>query len=411
MASPSERLHARGFAADAETERALRAGLAGREAKVQRGRLPAAVRTLAAEPASELVFVDLEGVPDPEAAVKELASVCPLGTTLIAVGPIDTAHLTRGLLRSGVADYLVKPISPADVREAIAAALDDQPERAYAGRVVAFAGAAGSGASTLVAAIAREIPAHGRTVTVFDLDPLSGALSALLDTEPAGDLPALLATLDPGRLLESGRSPDPGGRDDPGRAFDPDESPDPGQPVNPDELSAVCAPAQPGVSLVAYPPAGPLPAAPSPPAVQALVEHLANRAHAVLVTGFPDPEVRLEIMRNADARVLLYEPTLPSISEAVRCLALLGTEHPATVVQCHPRSPRSTLSPAQIRYALAERRPDVVIPFEPALHAASVGGGRARSPGKAWRKALSQVIERAIEGAASGASRRRPGRD
>lgn len=138
--------------------------------------------------------------------------------------------------------------------------------------------------------------------------------------------------------------------------------------------------------------------------MQALVEHLANRAHAVLVTGLSDPEVRLKVMQDADTRVLLYEPTLPSISEAVRCLALLGTEHPATLVQCHPRSRRSALSPAQIRYALAERNPDVVIPFEPALYAASIGKGRPRSPGKAWRKAVGQVIERAVEGATSAAS-------
>ena len=387
MAPPSDGLYARGFAVDAETERALRAGLAGREVKVQRGRLEAAIRTLAAEPAAKLVFFDLDGVPEPEAAVRRLASVCAFGTIMIAIGSADTAHLTRTLLRGGVADYLVKPVAPADVREAGAAALDELPERPYAGRVIAFAGAAGSGVSTLVAEIARGIALNGRTASVFDLDPVSGPLSLLLGTEPAGDLAALLASLDPGEPSDLDDSP-----------IDSGEPFGLGQPVAPEEIDGVCAPAGPGLLLVGYPPAGPAPAPPAPPAVQALVEGLANRAHTVLVAGLSDPEVRLEIMRHADARVLLYEPTLLSISEAVRCLALLGREHPAILVECHPRVRRAALSPAQIRYALAERRPDVVIPFDRVLHAASTGAARARSPGKAWRKALGQVIGRVVEG-------------
>ena len=336
------------------------------------------MRALIAEPAPGLVIVDLEGVADPQTAVRELTSVCPLGTSLIAIGPVDTADLTRGLLRAGATDYLVKPIAVVDVREAIAAVLDEPSERAYAGRVVAFTGTAGSGVSTLVATVAQQAFARRRTVTVLDLDPLSGRLGALLDAPPGGDLSALLAMLGAGEAQG--------------------QSPEGISPVDLDPVSAVCVPAQPGVSLVSYPFAGVLPAAPAPAAVRTLVEHLANRAHVVLLVGPPDPEARLPILRDADARVLLYEPILPSIAEAVRCLALLGTQHPATVVQCHPRSARSALSPAQIRYAFAERRPDVLIPFEPALHAASVGGGRPKSPGKAWCEALRQLVEQVIEG-------------
>ena len=103
-----------------------------------------------------------------------------------------------------------------------------------------------------------------------------------------------------------------------------------------------------------------------------LLEQLANRTHVVMVSGMSDPDARTEIMRNADARVLIFEPTLSSISSAVHCLALLGTEYSTLLVQCHPRTGRSALSPARIRYALAERRPDVVVPFDAALHAAAI---------------------------------------
>ena len=388
MASPSENLYARGFAADAATERALRAGLAGHEARIQRGRLAVALRTLASEPSSKLVFVDLDGVPEPETAARELTAVCAFGTAVIAIGSIDTARLTRALLRHGITDYLVKPISAAAVREASAAALDNLPDRTYAGRVVAFAGTAGCGASTLVAAIACGVAAGGRTASVVDLNPVSAALSQLLDATPAGDLATLLATI-------------AAGRPDADESRDSDEALGAEPTLHPELLNSVCAPSgTPGVSLVAYPPTGPVPESPPPEATCTLLAQLANRAHVVLATGLFDPDVRNAIMEQADARVLLYEPTLASISAAVQCLAQLGQEHSTTLVQTYPRMRRSALSQAQIHYALAERRPDVVIPFEPALHAAATGEASERPLGKAYRAALRQVVERAVEGPA-----------
>ena len=396
MAAPSGKLHAWGFAADAETERALRAGLAGREARIRRGRLDSALRTLAAEPSPPLVFVDLDGAPEPEEAARELAGVCAFGTILVALGSDDTARLTRSLLRNGISDYLVKPIAAGTVREASAKALEDRTERSYAGRVVSFAGTAGAGASTMMATIAKGVAAAGRTATVVDLDPLAGKLASRLGVEPRGDLAELLAAIDPGIDAGSPEGPD--------ESAIPGEAPDSAPPVPCDLVEEVIAPAGAQISLVAYPLAGPpAPAAP-PAAVCALLGQLANRTHVVMVSGMADPEARTAIMREADARVLLYEPTLASISSAVHCLASLGREYATVLVQCHPRMRRSALSPAQIRYALAERRPDVVVPFDAALHAAAAGSARARTPGKAFRNALDEVVERAIEGPASAAN-------
>ena len=393
MAPSSDRPHARGFAVDAETERALREGLAEREARVQRGRLTAALRTLVAEPSPALVFVDFDGVPEPEAAAKDLAAVCALGTVLIAVGSADTAQVTRSLLQHGIADYLVKPISAAEVREAYAKALEELPERTHAGRVVGVAGSAGSGASTMIAGLARGVAAGGRSATVVDLDPLAGKLAALLETEPRGDVAELLAA--PEYAAEAGDG-------EPGAG---DELPELVPSIDSDRIERVVAAAGTGVSLVGYSHSGPPAPAPSPEAASALLDRLANRSHVVLVSGVADPETRTAVLERADARVLLYEPTLSSISVAVHCLASLGTECPSLLVECHPRLPKSTLSRAQIRYALAGRRPDVVVPFDPALHAAATGEGRVRSPGKAYRKALHEVAARVIEGPAVAADR------
>ena len=392
MAAPSGKLHAWGFAADAETERALRAGLAGREVRIRRGRLDAALRTLAAEPSPPLVFVDLDGVAEPEEAARALAGVCAIGTVLVALGSDDTARRTRSLLRNGISDYLVKPIAAAAVHETSAKALEDRTERGYAGRVVTFAGTAGCGVSTMMTTMAQGIAAGGRTATMVDLDPLAGKLATRLGVEPRGDLAELLAAIEPGY---------PEGSDE---STAPDEAVGFGPPVASNLVDDVIALADTRISLVAYPRTGPPPATPPPKAICMLLEQLANRTHVVMVSGMSDPDARTEIMRHADARVLLFEPTLSSISSAVHCLALLGKECSTLLVQCHPRTGRSTLSPAQIRYALAERRPDVVVPFDSALHAAATGRARARSPGKAFRKALEEVAERANEGSAPATS-------
>ena len=375
MALSPDSLYARGFASDAGSLRALRAGLEGRKARIQRGRLAAALRTLASEPASRVLFVDLDGVAEPGPAARQLTAVCAFETAVIAIGSTDTAQYTRDLFQHGIADYLVKPISPSLVREACAAVTDDGAERPYAGRVIGLAGSAGSGTSTLAAALARAASDEGRTVSAVDLDPLAGGLPGLFGVEPAGGLPVLLAELG-GPAAKEGDAGAAAGR-----------------------IDSVCVEAGTHVSLIAYAPAPALPAPPSPAAVHRLLEHLANRTHLVLVTGFPDPVTQLEIMERADARVLLYEPTLSSLSAAVRCLALLGKSQPATLVQCLPRTPRSGLSPAHVRYALGDRKPDVTVPFDPAIHAGATGG-KARQPGRAWRGAVRQVLDRVMETAA-----------
>ncbi len=375
MALSPDSLYARAFASDGETLRALRTGLEGRKARIQRGRLAAALRTLASEPASRVLFVDLDGIAEPGSAVRELTAVCAFETAVIAIGSIDTAQYTRELFQQGIADYLVKPVSASLVREACAAVTDDGTERPYAGRVVAFAGSAGSGTSTLVAALARAIGAEGRTVSVVDLDPISGRLPALLGSEPAEGLPALLEALS----AQAGNDTDVG--------------------AAADRIDGVCMPVDAQVSLFAYAPDLALPAAPSSVSLLRLLGHLANRTHLVLVRGFPDPVTQLDIMQQTDARVLLYEPTLSSLSAAVRCLALLGTSHPATLVQSLPRMPRSALSPAHIRYALGDRKPDIVVPFDSAIHAEATEG-RSKQPGRAWRNAVRQVLDRILESAA-----------
>ena len=184
MALPSDSLYARGFASDARTLRALREALAGHKVRVQRGQFPRSHQDVGGRARARLLFVDLDGVADPEMAARELATVCAAETAVIAIGSTDTAQFARTLLQGGIADYLLKPVSALQIREAHAAVFADPTERAYAGCVVAFAGSAGSGTSTLVAAIARAIAADGRTASVVDLDPVAARLPGIAGYSP-----------------------------------------------------------------------------------------------------------------------------------------------------------------------------------------------------------------------------------
>ena len=377
MAKRSNDTYALGFAEDAHTERALRDGLAGRTVRIRRAKFRTAVQALAAEPAANVVIVDIGDLDMPEAAARELRAVCSFDTHLVAIGTTDNANFVRRLIRSGIQDYLVKPVSSVFIRETIEVLESDSPERSYAGRVLAFVGSSGCGTSTLVATIARWLASENQGISVVDVDPVSGKLPVLLEAEPVAGLAGFLDRLD-----QSGS-----GSTDPSH-LEPSEIAE--------SLDAIRAPAAENISLFGYASSGSVAKAPSPVAVRSLLQHLANRSHVVLASGVGDPEIRLEMMQGADARVLVYEPTLSSIRAAVRYLALLGPEYPVTLVQSHSRTPRSSLSSVHVRYALAERRPDVVVPFEPSLYR-PYSGKRSGGPARVYRRAIGQIIELVME--------------
>ena len=375
MAKGADSAFALGFAEDARTERALREGLAGRSVTIRRAKYRTAIQVLTTGPAASVVFVDIGGNEEPEAVARELRAVCAFDTHLVAIGTTDNADFVRSLIRNGVQDYLVKPVSSVFIRETVEALQSDAGERAYAGRVLAFVGSSGCGTSTLVAAIARSLAADDREISVVDMDPVGGKLPVLFGAEPAAGLGGLLDMLD--------RNGTGGG--EPSR-LEPAEIAD--------CLDGAGANAGERIALFSYASSGPAVKAPSPSAVAFLLQQLANRSHVVLASGAADPDVRLETMQGADARVLVYEPTLSSIRMAVRYLALLGSEYPVTLVQNHSRSPRSSLSSVHVRYALAERRPDVVVPFEPSLCAPD-GGSNPSGPAR-HRRAVAQIIQRVM---------------
>ena len=278
--SASAEIDALAFATDPGSERALREGLADiQDAQVWPGDLRAAAAALGQGHAPRLVFVDIDGTLYPAGAIHELSAVCEVGTIVIALGSDDTARTSREILLAGVSDYLVKPVTPAAVREAAARAIGAASGDSSEGWLVGFAGTGGSGATTLAAATALIAAERGRYVSVLDLNRSFSALSFLLDVEPAGGLADVLGPV--------------------ARAS-----------LHPDMVDGMRAQRPDRIAVYGYPPnAIPPPLAPVWAVTELLVE-LRRRSHLVIVDGMDDPATRQTLVALVDALVVVVEPTV-----------------------------------------------------------------------------------------------------
>lgn len=101
----------------------------------------------------------------------ELANVCDEGSKVSVIGAANDIALYRELIRRGVSDYLVPPLSPMQVVRSVSGLFAD-PEQPFVGKVTAFIGAKGGvGSSTLAHNVAWQIAEQQRLdATIMDLD-------------------------------------------------------------------------------------------------------------------------------------------------------------------------------------------------------------------------------------------------
>ncbi|NJN37123.1 MAG: CtpF protein [Nitrospiraceae bacterium] len=103
--------------------------------------------------------------------LEKLAHVCDPGTKVVVIGGSNDITLYREMIRQGVNEYMVSPLNPLQVIEAIAS-LYHGPATAPVGKVFAFVGARGGTGSSTVAhntawAIAEDLHIAS---TIVDLD-------------------------------------------------------------------------------------------------------------------------------------------------------------------------------------------------------------------------------------------------
>ncbi|MGQ0559123.1 MAG: pilus assembly protein CpaE [Sphingosinicella sp.] len=165
--------------------------------KVNKGGLRNAVQTLSVSPSPIILFVDLSESGDPLSDINALAEVCEPGTVVIAAGQVNDVRLYRDLIASGIQDYLLKPFTADQVREAFVNAqmtisgprhVEASTERPNVS--VAVIGVRGGvGASTISTSLAWLMgDKAGRSTALLDLDVHFGTGALGLDLEPGRGL-------------------------------------------------------------------------------------------------------------------------------------------------------------------------------------------------------------------------------
>ena len=165
--------------------------------KCNKGGLRNAVQSLSISASPNILMVDLSESGDPLNDINALAEVCEPGTVVIAIGQVNDVRLYRDLLGSGIHDYLLKPLSPGALRDALAQAQavfaapkfhdGGVAKKHIATAVIGTRG--GVGASTIATSLAWLFSADDQLPTaLLDLDIHFGTGALALDLEPGRGL-------------------------------------------------------------------------------------------------------------------------------------------------------------------------------------------------------------------------------
>ncbi len=167
---------------------------------VELGGLPAAIERYHDEPTPSLLIVEsgMRGRALFE-MLDELAAVCEADTRVIIVGAANDVALYRELIRRGVSEYLVPPMTPLHLIRTIAGLFLD-PESPFVGKTVAFIGAKGGvGSSTIAHNTAWAITESQQTDAVLvDMDLSFGTAGLDFNQDPPQTIAEALS--EPDRL-------------------------------------------------------------------------------------------------------------------------------------------------------------------------------------------------------------------
>lgn len=198
---PVSRVRLMAFVLDGESEASLSSCLGQLpipSPMIRRGGLAGAIRYLGAERSPESIIVDISGAEMPASQIHDLAELCEPGVIVIAIGDKNDIGLYRDLVRAGVSEYIVKPITAQLLVKALirAPASDEaSPISRKLGKVVAVVGARGGvGATTLAIHLALHLAnQQSRRVMLLDLDLHTGDCALALNLRPTPGLREALA--------------------------------------------------------------------------------------------------------------------------------------------------------------------------------------------------------------------------
>ncbi len=169
---------------------------------VHMGGASAAVAHYQESPTPNLIVIE-SSLPRMEmlAELDHLAESCDAGTKVLMVGRENDVVLYRELLKRGVSEYLVSPVSPMQMMETISG-LYNNPDSDPVGHIYAFIGAKGGvGSSTICHNVSWALSELLRSnVVIADLDLAFGTTGLDFNQDPVQGIADALAT--PERLDE-----------------------------------------------------------------------------------------------------------------------------------------------------------------------------------------------------------------
>jgi pilus assembly protein CpaE len=176
---------------DAVAQPIMRAGsdrrMASAHLKVHMGGITTAIEFYRSARSPNLIIVESHAEPaELLPSLARLAELCDPASLVLVIGHHNDIGVYRELIRSGIAEYVVAPVSTAEVIDVVAAIFADL-ESEPIGRSIAFVGArGGAGSSTIAHNVGWAISSlFSAKVVVADLDLAFGTASINFDRDPA----------------------------------------------------------------------------------------------------------------------------------------------------------------------------------------------------------------------------------
>ena len=154
--------------------------------KAQMGGAPAAVEAFRHAPTPNVIVLEFKADPSSTLdALDQLATVCDAGTKVVVIGHVNDVLLYRDMMRRGVSEYLIAPLTVLDFVRACSE-LFTVAGADPLGRTIAVVGAKGGvGASTIAHNVAWAVAKNLSTQTVIvDLDIAFGTAGLDFNQDP-----------------------------------------------------------------------------------------------------------------------------------------------------------------------------------------------------------------------------------
>jgi pilus assembly protein CpaE len=202
-ARPIPRISIQAFCEHGETAEVIQVAAEDRRlskthVSIHMGGLPAAIAHYQENPTPNLIVIEAsQERSEMLVLLDQLSQYCDAGTRVVIIGHHNDVVLYRELLKRGVSEYIVAPITPLQLMEGLSN-LYNNPDAEPVGSVLAFIGAKGGvGSSTICHNVAWSLSeqlktnvivadldlAFGTTGLDFNQDPIQGIADALQSPE------------------------------------------------------------------------------------------------------------------------------------------------------------------------------------------------------------------------------------